>query len=97
MTIPMIKTETAGGEQGEAARAGADAWLNLLAQTRLFRSGDGQFHARVSMGDRDEVFALKSAEFREWLIESYRAACGDVLSGRALRRTISSFRARARD
>ena len=96
MTIAMIEHETDGDRPGEAARAGEDAWLSLLAQARLFRSGDGRFHARVPMGDRDLVFALKSAEFREWLIESYRAECGEVLSGRALRRAISSFHARAR-
>ncbi len=96
MTTAMLERETDGEEPGEAARAGEDAWLSLLSQTRLFRSGDGQFHARLPIGDRDEVFALKSAEFREWLIESYRAECGDVLSGRALRRTISSFHSRAR-
>ncbi len=96
MTTAMLEREMDGEEPGEAARAGEDAWSSLLARVSLFRSGDGQIHARVSMADHDLVYGLKSADFREWLIDSYRVECGEVLSDRAIQRAISSLRARAR-
>jgi hypothetical protein len=43
----------------------------LAANARLFRSADGRFCAQVPVGDRLEIYQLKSAEFRDWLIDGY--------------------------
>ncbi len=96
MMTAMIEAEMEGHQRGEAAPAAVGASSSVLAQARLFRSLDGQLHARVPVRNRDQVFALESAEFREWLIESYQADCGEVLSDRAIQRAISSLRTRAR-
>jgi hypothetical protein len=38
---------------------------------KLFRSNDGRFFARVPVGDRMEIYGLRSAAFRDWLIHGY--------------------------
>ena len=40
----------------------------LASGARLFRSADGHFCAQVRVGDRLEIYGLKSAGFRDWLI-----------------------------
>ena len=37
----------------------------------MFRSADGRFFAQVPVGDRLEIYGLKSAAFRDWLIDGY--------------------------
>ena len=45
--------------------------LQLTSRARSFRSPDGRFHAEAPVGERFEVYGLKSAEFRDWLIAEY--------------------------
>jgi hypothetical protein len=40
----------------------------LASGARLFRSTDGHSCAQVRVGDRLEVYGLRSAGFRDWLI-----------------------------
>jgi hypothetical protein len=40
----------------------------LASGARLFRSADGHSCAQVRVGDRLEVYGLRSAGFRDWLI-----------------------------
>jgi hypothetical protein len=40
----------------------------LTFGARLFRSADGHFCAQVRVGDRLEIYGLRSAGFRDWLI-----------------------------
>ena len=45
--------------------------LRLAVCARLFHSEDGRFLAQVPVGDRVEVYGLKSPAFRDWLIAGY--------------------------
>ena len=51
----------------------AQILASLASGARLFRSNDGRFFAQVPVGDRLEIFGLKSAAFRDWLIDGYLA------------------------
>jgi hypothetical protein len=58
------------GETGDKrARQGSVRVLTELASgARLFRSADGHFCAQVRVGDRLEIYGLRSAGFRVWQI-----------------------------
>jgi hypothetical protein len=43
----------------------------LATNAKLFRSADGCFCAHVPVGDRLEIYRLKSAAFRDWLIDGF--------------------------
>ena len=58
--------------------------LRLASGARFFRSADGRHFAQVPVGSRHEVYGLKSAAFRDWLIEGYFADCREVPSQWAL-------------
>ena len=45
--------------------------LRLASGARFFRSSDGRHFARVPVGSRLEIYGLKSAAFRDWLIEGH--------------------------
>jgi putative DNA primase/helicase len=70
--------------------------LRLTAHARLFRAADGRLHARVPVGDRHEIYGLKTAAFRDWLIGGYYADQGELASDWAIRRVVSVLEARAR-
>ena len=70
--------------------------LRVAASARAFRSADGHFYARVPVGDRHEVHGLKSAAFRDWLIDGHVAAHGELPTELTIRRVLSVLEARAR-
>jgi len=72
------------------------ALLRLTETARLLRSTDGSFHARVAVGARPEVYAIRSAQFRDWLLHGYRRACQEVPSEWAMRRVLGALEATAR-
>jgi len=72
------------------------ALLRLTETAALLRSTDGSFHARVAVGSRPEVYALRSAQFRDWLVDRYRHACEEVPSDWAIRRVLGALEATAR-
>jgi len=72
------------------------ALLRLTETAGLLRSTDGSFHARVAVGSRPEVYALRSAQFRDWLVEGYRHARQEVPSDWAVRRVLGALEATAR-
>ena len=51
--------------------------MRLAEAGRLSRSGDGSIHVRVPVGDRHEVYGIRSGAFRDWLIEGYFAERGE--------------------
>ena len=55
------------------ARAGNNLMRRwrLAAGVRLSRSADGRFFAQVPVENRDEIYGLKSASFRDWLIAPF--------------------------
>jgi hypothetical protein len=71
--------------------------LTLVASwAKLFRANDGRLFAQVPVGDRHEIYALKSAGFRDWLIHGYLNCRPAPPSQVAIRRVIGMLEARAR-
>ena len=74
----------------------ADVLFRLAGNARYYRAEDGRLHAQVSVENRREVLAIKSTEFREWLVEAYRSERGEFPAERSLVRVISSLERVAR-
>ena len=72
------------------------ALLRLTETAGLVQSADGGFHARVAVGSRHETYALRSAQFRDWLLDRHMHACKEVPSDWALRRVLGALEASAR-
>src|SRR6476620_6354184 len=70
--------------------------MSLTATAGLLGSTDGRFYARVAVGSRREVYDLKSASFRDWLIDGYIRAGHEVPSDWAIRRVLGALEATAR-
>jgi hypothetical protein len=70
--------------------------LRLTANAGLLRSTDGRFYAQVSVGGRREIYALRSAAFRDWLIDGYFRARREVPSDWSIRRVLGALEAVAR-
>jgi hypothetical protein len=68
----------------------------LAASARVFRSADGRFCAQVPVGARSEIFGLRSAGFRDWLIDGYSSGQEEPPSTWAIGRVIGMLEARAR-
>jgi hypothetical protein len=68
----------------------------LALSARLFRSADGRLCAQVPVGDRLEIFGLKSAGFRDWLIDAFLSDQPEPPSSWAVRRVVAMLEARAR-
>ena len=68
----------------------------LASSARLFRSADGHFCAQVRVGDRLEIYGLRSAGFRDWLIDAYMTDQTEPPSSWAIRRVVGMLEARAR-
>jgi hypothetical protein len=73
-----------------------EALLEIAATAQFFRSADGRFHAQVPIGDRQEIYGLKSTAFGDWLIDSYRCERGELPPAGAVRSVVTSLVARAR-
>jgi hypothetical protein len=69
---------------------------SVAGAAKLFRSHDGRFFARVPVGQRFEIFGLRSAAFRDWLIHGYLVHQPEPPSQVAIRRAIGMLEARAR-
>ena len=68
---------------------------HLASSAGLLRSADGAF-AQVPVGDRLEIYKLKSAAFRHWLIDGYMRYRSEPPSGWAISRVVGMREARAR-
>ena len=92
-----IETPSIVGPGDELERLSAGGLLTrLAASARLFRSADGRFCAQVPVGDRLEIFGLRSAAMRDWLIDGYLVSQPEPPSGWAIRRVVGMLEARAR-
>jgi len=94
MTAPSPNVETIGNPQ--AYEGPVKALLRLTATAGFLRSTDGCFYAQVSLGGRREIYPLRSAVFRSWLIDRYLRACREVPSDWAIRRVLGALEATAR-
>ena len=101
--IPDIVTDglfAAPGEERTLANpereSSVQVLLRLAACARLFHSEDGRFLAQVPVGDRVEVYGLKSPAFRHWLIAGYQADQGQPPAGSTVGRVIGLLEAQTR-
>ncbi len=92
---PSTREETGGKPPVELVSPG-QVLASLASGARLFRANDGRFFAQVPVGDRFEVYGLRSAAFRDWLIDGYLASQSEPPSPGAIRGAISMLEARAR-
>jgi hypothetical protein len=88
-------SEATGGTLSEHSSL-VQLLASVASRARLFRSNDGRFFAQVPVGDRLEVYGLKSAGFRDWLIHGYLIYQPEPPSQAAIRRAIGMLEARAR-
>jgi hypothetical protein len=70
--------------------------LRLTENAAFLRTTDGRFYAQVWAGSRREIYALRSTAFRDWLIDGFYRACGEIPSDWTLRRTLMAAEATAR-
>ena len=70
--------------------------LRLAAAAGLYRSADGGIHVQVPVAGRNETYGLKSAGFRDWLVDGYFAERHEPASPAAIGRVVSVLEARAR-
>ena len=82
--------------EGHIKRSALRILLRLSACAQFFRSADGRFFAQVPVGDRLEIFGLRSAAFRDWLVDGYVNSQPEAPSDWAVRRATSVLEARAR-
>src|SRR3954471_8230744 len=84
-------TESSGESAGPVNKL-----LRLTETAGLLRSTDGRSYARISVGSRCETHALKSASFRDWLIDGYFRSCRELPSDWSMRRVLAGLEATAR-
>ena len=94
MSMPPPSHETRYDDNGEESPV--ELLASVASDAKLFRSNDGRFFAQVPVGDRLEVYGLKSAAFRDWLIHGYLIARPEPPSQVAIRRAVGMLEARAR-
>ena len=83
-----------GVERGRNSGRAVESLLRLASAAQFVRSADGRLHARVPIDDRREIYGLKSASFRDWLIERYRSEGGQPPQADVVRRVLTSLEAR---
>ena len=79
-----MSIETIGGgraDESQQSEGVVEALLRIASTAQFFRSADGRFHAQVPIGDRYEIYGLKSTAFGDWLIDSYRRERGRAAAG----------------
>ena len=69
--------------------------LRLVSCTQLHRAADGRPFARVPVDERFEFYELKSAAFRNWLVDTYVFKYQQAPSTSAISRVVSVLEARA--
>jgi hypothetical protein len=74
-------------QTGDNRERPSSVWVltQLASGARLFRSADGHFCAQIPVGDRFEIYGLRSAGFRDWPIDGYMDGQTDSPRGRDAR------------
>jgi len=93
MSAPSPADETVGNPLKDEGPV--KALLRLTETAGFLRTADGRFHARVSVGGRPETYPLRSAAFRDWLIDGYSRR-GETPSDWSIRRVLARLEANAR-
>jgi hypothetical protein len=72
-----------------------ETMLRLVACAQLSRGADGRPFARVPVEDRFEFYELRSAAFRNWLVDAYLERCDEPPSKLVISRVVAVLEARA--
>jgi hypothetical protein len=72
-----------------------ETMLKLVSCAQLSRGADGRPFARVPVEDRFEFYELRSAAFRNWLVDAYLDRCDEPPSKLAISRVVAVLEARA--
>jgi hypothetical protein len=96
MSSPLASSDDAIFDVPAEGQGPVEVLLRLASGARAFRSPDGNLYARVPVGDRHEIYGLKSDQFRDWLLDGYRVDCGELPTNGAIRRVLAALEARAR-
>ncbi len=95
--VPTPMPSPRGKSEDDLKHAGAvEVLASVASEARLFRSTDGHLFAQVPVGDRLEIYGLKSAAFRDWLVHGYLAYRAEAPSQGTVRRAVGMLEARAR-
>ncbi len=81
-------------DQGRQQRE-IDGLINAAAPATFFRLADGRLLAQLQSSGRQEFYGLKSAHFRDWLVNRYIAAGNSAPSKWSIRRALNYLDARA--
>ncbi len=73
-----------------------ESLLGLTSCARFFRAIDGRFHACLPVNNRHDIVGLKSATFRDWLVDQYLSKHQKLPQQWVVRQAISALEARAR-
>jgi hypothetical protein len=87
----LTSTDTGPGKE----RA-VDGLLRTADRAQLFRLAGGRLCARLPIEGREEIHGLRSAEFRDWLVDAYIEAGGKLPSKWSLRCAIEALETKAR-
>ena len=93
--VSSISVTPQTGDKLERASS-VQVLTRLASGARLFRSAEGRFCAQVAVGERLEIFGLRSAGFRDWLIDGFMRDQAEPPSAWAIRRVIGMLEAQAR-
>ena len=93
MMIPA--TDAATASPLEDKEAPVESLMRLAALARCLRSTDGRLYIQVPVDGRREVYALKSAAFKHWLIDAYFHEFRKVPSDWSVRRALGALAAMA--
>ena len=94
MAFTLSETET-NCDAGEGRSALVVCW-GVASNARILRAPDGCFYAQVPVENRFEIYGLKSAAFRDWLITQCLAEGGVAPSGKVVGRILSLLETKAR-
>lgn len=78
-----------------ARRSQADVLLAAAADAELFHDPDRTGYARVAFNGRRRTCAVRSADFRDWLIRQYRTVSSGAPSSQAMETALRALEAQA--
>ena len=90
-----ITSVTESFVQNREGRTAVAALARLASRRSCFARPTAGFVAQVPVGERLEIYGLRSAGFRDWLIDGYLADQPEPPSSWAIRRVVGMLEARA--
>ena len=93
--MTSTRSRTSKRRTSKSAPNPIEMLLKLVACAGSPRGTDGRPFVRVPIQDRFEFYELKSAAFRNWLVDAYLDRCGKLPSRLTISRVVAVLEARA--